>query len=122
MVSVHTLASVEGELSTICSRAIEVAQWGYCGLCGDPSFASISTIDNGPFLARCGFEFRSTEVAYPLDGQSRNPAPSRTAGHQIRLEGSPLGQRAHICAFFSNPDDEYRALLPFIKEGCAMSI
>jgi hypothetical protein len=53
----------------------------------------------------------------PLDGQSRNPAPSRTAGNQVRLEGSPLCQRAHICAFFSNPDDEYRALLPFIKEG-----
>ena len=53
----------------------------------------------------------------PLDGDSRNPVPSRNAGDQIRLAGSPLCQRAHICAFFSNADDEYRALLPFIKEG-----
>ena len=25
--------------------------------------------------------------------------------------------RAHICAFFNSHDDEYRALLPFIKDG-----
>jgi DNA-binding NarL/FixJ family response regulator len=31
-----------------------------------------------------------------------------------------LGARPHICAFFDSPDDEYRALLPFIKEGLAI--
>jgi hypothetical protein len=35
----------------------------------------------------------------------------------ILLAGSPLGSRAHICAFFNNSDDEYEVLLPFIKEG-----
>ncbi len=64
MVSVDTLAWVEGELSTICSRAIEMAQWTYRGSCGDPSITSFSTIENGPFMARCGFEFHGTEVAY----------------------------------------------------------
>lgn len=36
---------------------------------------------------------------------------------QIHLNGSPLGDRAHICAFFDTPDESYRVLLPFIKEG-----
>ena len=35
----------------------------------------------------------------------------------IRLAGSALGNRAHICAFFNNPDEEYEILTPFIKEG-----
>ncbi len=35
----------------------------------------------------------------------------------IRLAGSALSNRAHICAFFNGPDDAYRVLLPFIKEG-----
>ena len=28
-----------------------------------------------------------------------------------------LAARPHICAFFNHPDEEYRTLLPFIKEG-----
>lgn len=35
----------------------------------------------------------------------------------ISLAGSRLGAVRHICAFFSNDDEEYRVLLPFIKEG-----
>ena len=35
----------------------------------------------------------------------------------IRLAGSILSYRAHICAFFNNSDDAYRVLLPFIQEG-----
>lgn len=35
----------------------------------------------------------------------------------IRLAGSQLGDRAHICAFFNNPDEEYEVLTPFIKDG-----
>jgi hypothetical protein len=41
-----------------------MAQWTYRGSCGDPSITSFSTIENGPFMARCGFEFHGTEVAY----------------------------------------------------------
>jgi hypothetical protein len=35
----------------------------------------------------------------------------------ISLAGSQLGEVRHVCAFFSNEDEEYRVLLPFIKEG-----
>ena len=35
----------------------------------------------------------------------------------IRFAGSVLGAYRHICAFFNSPDEEYRVLLPFIKEG-----
>jgi hypothetical protein len=36
---------------------------------------------------------------------------------QLRLGGSVLGRHRHVCAFFRNKDEEYRVLLPFIKEG-----
>lgn len=35
----------------------------------------------------------------------------------IRFAGSELGTNRHICAFFNSADEEYRVLLPFIKEG-----
>jgi hypothetical protein len=37
--------------------------------------------------------------------------------HPISLAGSQLGAVRHVCAFFSNDDEEYRVLLPFIREG-----
>ncbi|WP_158787603.1 MEDS domain-containing protein [Granulicella sp. L46] len=40
----------------------------------------------------------------------RNAAP-------ISLAGSQLGELRHVCAFFSTDDEEYRVLLPFIKDG-----
>jgi len=35
----------------------------------------------------------------------------------VHLAGAVLGPRRHVCAFFSSPDEHYRILLPFIKEG-----
>ncbi len=35
----------------------------------------------------------------------------------IRLAGSTLDEIRHVCAFFHSDDEEYRVLLPFIKEG-----
>jgi hypothetical protein len=35
----------------------------------------------------------------------------------ISLAGSVLGDVRHICAFFNSDDEEYRVLLPFIKDG-----
>jgi hypothetical protein len=35
----------------------------------------------------------------------------------ISLAGSELGDLRHVCAFFNSDEDEYRVLLPFIKEG-----
>lgn len=36
---------------------------------------------------------------------------------EVRLAGTPLGRSRHVCAFFNTKDEEYRVLLPFIKEG-----
>ena len=35
----------------------------------------------------------------------------------ICLAGSELGAVRHVCAFFHSDDEEYRVLLPFIKDG-----
>ncbi len=35
----------------------------------------------------------------------------------IRFAGSQLGEARHVCAFFNSDDEEYRVLLPFIKDG-----
>ena len=35
----------------------------------------------------------------------------------ISLAGSELGDVRHVCAFFNSADEEYRVLLPFIKDG-----
>ena len=35
----------------------------------------------------------------------------------IRFAGSVLGAQRHICAFFHSSDEEYRVILPFIKDG-----
>lgn len=42
---------------------------------------------------------------------------STQSNQPIRFTGSQLGTQRHVCAFFHNPDEEYRVLLPFIKDG-----
>ena len=37
----------------------------------------------------------------------------------IRFAGSVLRLQRHVCAFFHSPEEEYRVLFPFIKEGFA---
>jgi hypothetical protein len=44
------------------------------------------------------------------DDVSRNSQP-------IRIGGAEVGEHGHVCAFFSDIDEQYRVLLPFIKEG-----
>src|SRR5258705_12346933 len=46
----------------------------------------------------------------------RGAAPSKSE-QPIRFAGSVLGTQRHVCAFFHNPAEEYRVLLPFMKEG-----
>ena len=36
---------------------------------------------------------------------------------RISLAGVPLGEARHVCAFFNSDAEEYRVMLPFIKEG-----
>jgi len=35
----------------------------------------------------------------------------------VRLAGSVLSRSRHVCAFFRSKEEEYRVLMPFIKEG-----
>jgi hypothetical protein len=35
----------------------------------------------------------------------------------LSLAGSTLGDTRHVCAFFNSEEEEYRVLLPFIKDG-----
>jgi hypothetical protein len=35
----------------------------------------------------------------------------------ISLAGSQLGEVRHVCALFNSDEEEYRVLLPFIREG-----
>ena len=44
----------------------------------------------------------------PTTGENEQP---------IRFAGSVLGVQRHVCAVFHNPAEEYRVLLPFIKDG-----
>src|ERR1700744_4754177 len=40
-----------------------------------------------------------------------------TAADPVRLAGSPLSRSCHVCAFFHSKEEQYRVLMPFIKEG-----
>src|ERR1044071_3376484 len=35
----------------------------------------------------------------------------------VRLAGSALSPSCHVCAFFHSKEEEYRVLMPFIKDG-----
>jgi MEDS: MEthanogen/methylotroph, DcmR Sensory domain len=35
----------------------------------------------------------------------------------VHLGGSTLGRSRHVCAFFHSKEEEYRVLMPFIREG-----
>jgi len=41
----------------------------------------------------------------------------RSVTEPISLAGSQLGETRHVCAFFNSDEEEYRVLLPFIKDG-----
>jgi hypothetical protein len=43
--------------------------------------------------------------------------PAAKIARPIQLAGSKLGSRAHVCAFFKRPDEQYEVLIPFIKDG-----
>jgi hypothetical protein len=65
------------------------------------------------------------DVAFILKGGSmdrshydtKSSARTLSANEPIRFAGSVLDQQRHVCAFFHNPEEEYRVLLPFIKDG-----
>jgi hypothetical protein len=36
---------------------------------------------------------------------------------QVRLAGAVIDRKRHVCAFFNSKEEEYRVLMPFIKDG-----
>ena len=57
-----------------------------------------------------------------IDGNPESREGTSTASKQpIRMTSSLLGTAVHVCAFFNTPDDEYRVMLPFVKEGSERS-
>jgi MEDS: MEthanogen/methylotroph, DcmR Sensory domain len=54
----------------------------------------------------------SQTVAADLIGRA-----AAASNQPVRLGGSLLGERRHVCAFFNSREDEYRVTLPFIKDG-----
>ena len=57
------------------------------------------------------------EVKERSQGEPRGGAARGKSEQPIRFAGSQLGAKRHICGFFNSADEEYRLLLPFIKEG-----
>jgi hypothetical protein len=57
------------------------------------------------------------EVKERSQGEPRGGAARGKGEQPIRFAGSQLGAKRHICGFFNSADEEYRLLLPFIKEG-----
>lgn len=45
--------------------------------------------------------------------------PSCGCPASVEIAGTTLGKYRHVCAFFRNPQEEYRVMLPFIKDGLA---
>jgi MEDS: MEthanogen/methylotroph, DcmR Sensory domain len=43
--------------------------------------------------------------------------PQANPAKQVRLAGALFNRPRHICAFFNSREEEYRVMLPFIKEG-----
>jgi hypothetical protein len=41
----------------------------------------------------------------------------KSAAPPFPFAGSQLNEARHVCAFFNSDDEQYRALLPFIKDG-----
>jgi len=54
----------------------------------------------------------STHRRVKSSGKTRSEA-----SEPIRFAGSVLDAQRHVCAFFHSADEEYRVLLPFIKDG-----
>jgi hypothetical protein len=50
-------------------------------------------------------------------GRAKMAEIKAASADPIHLAGATLARSQHVCAFFHNRDEEYRVLLPFIREG-----
>src|SRR5690242_1732978 len=53
----------------------------------------------------------------PTNAPSGPHNDASASGRPIRLAGTELGERRHVCAFFNSREEEYGLTLPFIKDG-----
>jgi hypothetical protein len=53
----------------------------------------------------------------PTHDRVKSSGALTDASQPIRFAGSVLNAQRHVCAFFHAADEEYRVLLPFIKDG-----
>ena len=66
---------------------------------------------DGAFLYSNG-SFHRGAARYPNGGYEMKRATA-----PIPFAGSLLAENRHVCAFFHSDDEEYRVLLPFIRDG-----
>jgi hypothetical protein len=59
----------------------------------------------------------TTDSVKTSESSSFESAGPNESEKPIRFASATLGVKRHVCAFFNSPDEEYRVLLPFIKEG-----
>jgi hypothetical protein len=61
---------------------------------------------------------QARQAMMPADENTsaRGGVPS-DSDQPIRFAGSVLDRYRHVCAFFNSADEEYRVMLPFIKDG-----
>ena len=76
--------------------------------CGnvEPIIATLTNLSSPEYFLL----WRYCGVAVKGDAMKKIVAP-------IPFAGSQIDQTRHVCAFFNSPDEEYRVLLPFIKDG-----
>jgi hypothetical protein len=65
----------------------------------------------------CGCVLNEDTMDPIYDRMKANREKLTEASQPIPFAGSVLDAQRHVCAFFHNADEEYRVLLPFIKDG-----
>ena len=73
-------------------------------------------------LLNCGPALTKSDAVPTKKGSPMDPAKDITKSRQevnqpMRFANATLGQHRHVCAFFHDEDEEYRVLLPFVREG-----
>jgi hypothetical protein len=97
------------------SRVVCVPVAGCLLLGAGKSFRPILSVPRAAGM--CGRLSKEDPMDPTYDHVKSSKGTSSDASQPIRFAGSVLDAQRHVCAFFHNPDEEYRVLLPFIKDG-----
>jgi hypothetical protein len=66
---------------------------------------------------RLGAIWKSPWKKKPMNPTKDNTKSREVDNQPMRFANATLGQHRHVCAFFQSAEEEYRLLLPFVKEG-----